>query len=82
MMSDQSSVPVLRLKQAEAAAKRDCLHLEKGPWFECVWAPARRPEKARHIGTTIESVKTLRDGVVAVAGGIVEHIQSYHHEKG
>ncbi len=84
MMSDQSSVPVLRLKQAEAAAKRDCLIWEKellGLYVSGHPLDDHR-EKLATIGTTIESVKTLRDGVVAVAGGIVEHIHPIITKKG
>ncbi len=83
-MSDTSSVPTLRLKPAEKAAKKDCLIWEKellGLFVSGHPLDAHR-EKLTAIGTTIESVKTLKEGQVAIAGGIVEDIRAILTKKG
>ncbi len=84
IMSDQSSVPVLRLKPAEPVAKRDRLIWEKELLGLYVSGHPLDDHRAKleKIGTTIEMVKTLRDGAPAVAGGIVEHIHSIITKKG
>ncbi len=84
IMSDQSSVPVLRLKPAEPVAKRDRLIWEKELLGLYVSGHPLEEHSAKllTIGTTIETVKTLKDGAPAVAGGIVEHIHSIITKKG
>ena len=84
MMVDQSSVPALRLKPAAPAAKKDCLIWEKEllGLFVSGHPLDEHREKLATIGTTIESIKTLRDGNVAVAGGIVEDIRTILTKKG
>ncbi len=83
-MSDQSSVPALRLKDASPAAKRDMLIWEKEllGLFVSGHPLDDHRTKLETIGTTIESVKTLRDGVPAIAGGIVEDIRTILTKKG
>lgn len=84
MMTDQSSVPALRLNPAEKAPKTTCLAWERellGLYVSGHPLDAHR-EKLAKIGTTVESVKTLKDGMMAVAGGIVEHIHSIITKKG
>ncbi len=84
MMSDTSSVPTLHLKSAEKAAKKDCLIWEKellGLFVSGHPLDAHR-EKLTAIGTTIESVKTLKEGQSAIAGGIVEDIRAILTKKG
>ncbi|MEK7568746.1 MAG: DNA polymerase III subunit alpha [Patescibacteria group bacterium] len=83
-MSDQSSVPALRLKDASPAAKRDMLIWEKEllGLFVSGHPLDDHRTKLETIGTTIESIKTLRDGVPAIAGGIVEDIRTILTKKG
>ncbi|KKT81372.1 MAG: polymerase III, alpha subunit protein [Candidatus Azambacteria bacterium GW2011_GWA1_44_9] len=83
-MTDTSTVPSLRLKSAPPAAKKEMLTWEKellGLFVSGHPLDAHR-EKLEAIGTTVEKVKTLRDGNVAVAGGIVEDIRSILTKKG
>ncbi|OHA83015.1 MAG: DNA polymerase III subunit alpha [Candidatus Yonathbacteria bacterium RIFCSPLOWO2_01_FULL_47_33b] len=84
MMADTASVPTLRLKPAEKAAKRDCLIWEKELLGLYVSGHPLddHKDKLATIGTTIESVKTLREGTVAVAGGIVSDIRTIMTKKG
>jgi len=84
IMSDQSSVPALRLKEASPVAKKDRLVWEKellGLYVSGHPLDDHR-DKLATIGTTIETVKTLKDGAQAVAGGIVEHIHHIITKKG
>ncbi len=84
MMSDTSSVPTLRLKPAKKAVKKDCLIWEKellGLFVSGHPLDAHR-EKLTAIGTTIEGVKTLKEGQIAIAGGIVEDIRAILTKKG
>lgn len=84
MMADASSVPTLRLKQAAPAAKKDMLMWEKellGLFVSGHPLDAHK-EKLDAIGTTIENIKTLREGNVVVAGGIVEDIRTILTKKG
>lgn len=84
MMADASSVPTLRLKSAPPAAKKDMLMWEKellGLFVSGHPLDAHK-EKLDAIGTTIENIKTLREGNVAVAGGIVEDIRTILTKKG
>jgi DNA polymerase-3 subunit alpha len=83
-MTDTSTVPSLRLKPAPPAAKKEMLTWEKellGLFVSGHPLDAHR-EKLEAIGTTVEKVKTLRDGNIAVAGGIVEDIRSILTKKG
>lgn len=83
-MADKSSIPALRLKPAAPAEKRDSLAWEKellGLYVSGHPLDDHR-EKLASIGTTIESVKTMRDGMVAVVGGIVENVHSILTKKG
>jgi len=84
IMSDQSSVPMLRLKPAEPVAKRDRLIWEKELLGLYVSGHPldEHSDKLTRIGTTIENVKTLKDGMMAVTGGIVEHIHPIITKKG
>ncbi len=83
-MSDQSTVPTLRLKPAEKAAKKDCLIWEKEllGLFVSGHPLDQHREKLDKIGTTIESVKTLKEGQSAIAGGIVDDIRVILTKKG
>ena len=83
-MADKSSIPALRLKSAPPAAKRDSLAWEKellGLYVSGHPLEDHR-EKLAAIGTTIEGVKTMRDGMVAVVGGIVENVHAILTKKG
>ncbi len=83
-MSDTSSVPSLRLKPAAPAAKKDCLMWEKellGLFVSGHPLDAHR-EKLDAIGTTIEKIKNLKDGDVAIVGGVVENIHTIITKKG
>jgi DNA polymerase-3 subunit alpha len=83
-MADQSSVPALRLKPAAPAEKRDSLAWEKellGLYVSGHPLDDHR-EKLAAIGTTIESVKTMHDGMVVVVGGIVENVHGILTKKG
>jgi len=84
MMADQSSVPVLRLKQADKAPQSMCLGWEREllGLFVSGHPLDDHREKLEKLGTTIESVKALRDGAVAVTGGIVEDIRPILTKKG
>ncbi len=84
MMADQSSVPALRLKDAAPAAKRDCLIWEKELLGLFISGHPLDDHRAKleTIGTTVESVRLLREGTVAVAGGIVEDIRVILTKKG
>ncbi len=83
-MSDKSSVPGLRLKESAPAAKRDCLMWEKellGLFVSGHPLDAHR-EKLTALGTTVESLKTLKDGSVAVVGGIIDDVRTILTKKG
>ncbi len=84
MMSDTSSVPTLRLKPSPLAAKRDMLIWEKellGLFVSGHPLDAFK-DKLETIGTTIEGIKTLKEGQIAIAGGIVEDIRAILTKKG
>lgn len=84
MMADQSSVPALRLKTADKAPQPICLAWERellGLYVSGHPLDDHR-EKLEKIGSTIESVKKLRDGAPAIAGGIVEDIRPILTKKG
>lgn len=84
MMADQSSVPALRLKPAEKALQSTCLAWERellGLYVSGHPLDDHR-DKLEKIGSTIEGIKKLRDGAVAVAGGIVEDIRPILTKKG
>ncbi|MBI3634377.1 MAG: DNA polymerase III subunit alpha [Candidatus Yonathbacteria bacterium] len=83
-MSDQSTVPSFQLKPSIPATKKDMLMWEKellGLFVSGHPLDAHR-EKLEAIGTTIEKIKTLKDGNVAVAGGIVENVHTIITKKG
>lgn len=83
-MADQSSIPSLRLKPAAPAVKRDSLAWEKellGLYVSGHPLEDHR-EKLAAIGNTIESVKTMLDGMVVVVGGIVEDVRPILTKKG
>ncbi|MEK7460459.1 MAG: DNA polymerase III subunit alpha, partial [Patescibacteria group bacterium] len=84
VMSDQSSVPTLRLKPSTPASKREMLVWEKEllGLFVSGHPLDEHREKLETIGTTIESIKTLKEGNSAVAGGIVEDIRTILTKKG
>jgi len=84
MMADTSSVPSLRLKPAEKAPQSTCLAWERellGLYVSGHPLDDHR-DKLEKIGSTVESIKKLRDGAVAVAGGIVEDIRPILTKKG
>ena len=84
MMTDTSSVPSLRLKLAEKAAQSICLAWERellGLYVSGHPLDDHR-DKLEKIGSTVESIKKLKDGAVAVAGGIVEDIRPILTKKG
>lgn len=84
MMSDQSSVPALRLKPAEKAPQSTCLVWERellGLYVSGHPLDDHR-EKLEKIGSTIEGIKKLSDGAIAIAGGIVEDIRPILTKKG
>ena len=84
MMADTSSIPTLRLKQTPPASKKDRLMWEKEllGLFVSGHPLDEFKDKLASIGTTIENVKTLRDGTVAVAGGIIEDVRVIVTKKG
>jgi DNA polymerase-3 subunit alpha len=83
-MSDTSSIPALRLKPAAPAAKRDSLAWEKELLGLYVSGHPLEDhlEALSAIGTTLEGIKTMRDGMVTVVGGIVESVHSILTKKG
>jgi DNA polymerase-3 subunit alpha len=83
-MADQSTVPSLRLKPAEKAAKKDCLIWEKEllGLFVSGHPLDQHKEKLDAIGTTIENIKTLKEGQSAIAAGIVDDIRAILTKKG
>ena len=84
MMSDASSVPTLRLKESSPAPKRECLIWEKELLGLYVSGHPLddHKDKLDTIGTTIANVKTLKEGAVAIAGGIVTDIRVIMTKKG
>ena len=83
-MSDQSTVPSFQLKPSTPATKKDMLMWEKellGLFVSGHPLDAHR-EKMEAIGTTIQNIKTLKDGNTAVAGGIVENVHTIITKKG
>ena len=83
-MSNQSTVPSLRLKPAKPAEKRDMLVWEKdllGLFVSGHPLDAHR-EKLTALGTTIENIKKLKEGATVVAGGIVEDIRAILTKRG
>ena len=83
-MADTSSIPSLRLKASTPAAKRDMLIWEKellGLFVSGHPLDAHK-EKLTIIGTTVEGIKTLKEGQVGVVGGIVEDIRVILTKKG
>ncbi|MFZ2831806.1 MAG: DNA polymerase III subunit alpha, partial [Minisyncoccia bacterium] len=84
MMSDQSSVPALRLKPAEKAPQTICLAWERellGLYVSGHPLDEYR-DKLEKIGSTVDGIKKLKDGAMAVAGGIVEDIRPILTKKG
>ncbi|KKU80417.1 MAG: polymerase III, alpha subunit protein [Parcubacteria group bacterium GW2011_GWA1_47_8] len=83
-LSDQSSVPSLRLKPTEKATKRNMLIWEKELLGLYVSGHPLddHKDKLATIGTTIESVRALHEGATAVAGGIVSDIRAILTKKG
>jgi len=84
MMADTSSVPTLRLKPAEKAAQSICLAWERellGLYVSGHPLDDHR-DKLEKIGSTVEGIKKLKDGAMAVAGGIVEDIRPILTKKG
>ncbi len=84
MMADTSSVPTLRLKPAEKAAKKDMLIWEKEllGLFVSGHPLDQHRDKLVTLSTTIESVKTLKEGQGAIVGGIVDDIRVILTKKG
>lgn len=84
MMTDTSSIPSLRLKSAEKAPQSTCLAWERellGLYVSGHPLDDHR-DKLEKIGSTVEGIKKLKDGAVAVAGGIVEDIRPILTKKG
>ncbi|MBI5400716.1 MAG: DNA polymerase III subunit alpha [Candidatus Yonathbacteria bacterium] len=84
MMADSSSVPSLRLKPAEKAPQSTCLAWERellGLYVSGHPLDHHR-DKLEKIGNTVVGIKKLKDGAVAVAGGIVEDIRHTLTKKG
>ncbi|MBI5798604.1 MAG: DNA polymerase III subunit alpha [Candidatus Yonathbacteria bacterium] len=84
MMADTSSVPSLRLKPAEKAPQSTCLAWERELLGLYVSGHPLDDhlDKLEKIGSTVEGIKKLKDGAVAVAGGIVEDIRPILTKKG
>lgn len=83
-MTDTRSIPSFHLKIAPPAAKKDMLLWEKellGLFVSGHPLDTYR-DKLGALGTTIEQIKTLREGTVAVAGGIVEDVRVILTKKG
>ncbi len=83
-MSDQSSVPSFHLKPSAPATKKEMLMWEKellGLFVSGHPLDAHRG-KLEAIGTTIQNIKTLKEGNVAVLGGIVENVRTIITKKG
>ncbi|HBH71369.1 MAG: polymerase III, alpha subunit protein [Parcubacteria group bacterium GW2011_GWC1_42_11] len=84
MMTDTSSIPSLRLKSAEKAPKSTCLAWERellGLYVSGHPLDDHR-DKLEKIGSTVEGIKKLKDGAMAVVGGIVEDIRPILTKKG
>jgi DNA polymerase-3 subunit alpha len=83
-MSDKSSIPSLRLKPAPSAEKKDKLMWEKEllGLFVSGHPLDDHQKKLSALNTTIGSVRALREGAVAVAGGIVSDVRTILTKKG
>lgn len=83
-MADTSSVPTLRLKPADPTPKRDRLAWERELLGLYVSGHPLddHKDKLDTLGTSIETVRTLREGMVAVAGGIVSETRTILTKKG
>ncbi|MGB2580636.1 MAG: OB-fold nucleic acid binding domain-containing protein, partial [Minisyncoccia bacterium] len=84
MMADTSSVPSLRLKPSEKAPQSTCLAWERellGLYVSGHPLDDHR-DKLEKIGSTVEGIKKLKDGAMAVVGGIIEDIRPILTKKG
>lgn len=84
MMTDTSSVPSLRLKPSEKAPQSTCLAWERellGLYVSGHPLDDHR-DKLEKIGSTVEGIKKLKDGAMAVVGGIIEDIRPILTKKG
>ena len=83
-MSDTSTVPTLRLKPSKPAEKRERLVWEKELLGLFVSGHPLEEHKAKldTLGSTIESIKKLREGNTVVAGGIIEDVRAIMTKKG
>lgn len=84
VMTDQSSVPTLRLKPADPAKKTEMLAWEKEllGLFVSGHPLDDHREKLEAIGTNIGKIKTLKEGNPAIAGGIIEDVRIILTKKG
>ncbi len=84
MMNDQSSVPIFKLKQSQPASKHDRLNWEKellGLYISGHPLDDHQ-EKLEKMGTTIESIKLLNDGIVTITAGMIEEVRIINTKKG
>lgn len=78
LMDNQQSVPQFRLKEAPSAPKRDKLTWEKELLGLYISGHPLEEHKGRleKLGATVAKVKRFREGVTAIAGGIIEEAKT------